>query len=62
MDGKRTSASEAYAARLEAVKGRRHPSTLGALEKATEDRLDVIQLHDLSDEDKRLAELGYVQV
>ena len=62
MDAKRASVSEAYASRLEAAKERRHSSTVGALQKAMDDKVNVVQVEELSDEDKKLAEMGYVQV
>ena len=62
MEAKRASVSEAYASRLEAAKDRRHSSAAGALQRAMNDKVEVVQAHELNESDKKLAEMGYVQV
>ena len=62
MDEKRGSVSHAYNRRLAAAKENRHASTVSALQRAMDEGVNVLQAEELSEEDKRLAEMGYVQV
>lgn len=61
MEQRRSSLIETE--RLGAMKERRKSSVHQyALERATQDRKDVLEATELSAEDRRLAELGYKQV
>lgn len=62
MDVEKASVPEVYAARIEAAKDRGHSSTIHALQRAMEDKVNVVQAKELSEADKKLAEMGYVQV
>ena len=63
MDTRKSSAAHAHAQRLRTDKASRQGSaTAAALEKALNDHVDLLQGDQLSDADRRLAELGYVQV
>lgn len=57
------SVSQDYEQRLDAAKNHRHSSVRAeAIENAMNDGVDVLDADQLSDADRKLAELGYVQV
>ena len=61
VEQRRSSANAEYARR--ASQDRRKSSvTYRALEKAMEDPVTIVEGADLSDADRRLAEMGYIQV
>lgn len=59
MDERKHSAADAYAERFQ---HRKSSAGVVALEKALNDKVDLVDAGDLSDADRKLAELGYVQV
>jgi len=58
VEGRRSSAGEDYGQRADALRDRRR----SAVEKTTDDPVAVLQVDELSEADRRLAEMGYVQV
>ncbi|KAI9726161.1 MAG: hypothetical protein M1828_001834 [Chrysothrix sp. TS-e1954] len=63
MDHRKSSLKDIYAERLGSrVGGRKSSVAEQALEKAMQDNVNYVQSEDLNDADRRLAEMGYVQV
>lgn len=64
MESRRKSAGgEAYAKRLQSMKDRRKSSVnQAALDRALAARVAMVQGMELSEEDRKLAEMGYQQV
>ena len=63
MEGRRRSSLEAETSRLQAMKNRRQSSVnQQALERALAAKVAMIEGHELSEEDRKLAEMGYEQV
>jgi hypothetical protein len=63
MEGRRMSSIAAEASRLQSMKNRRKSSVnQAALERALEAKVAMVEGHELSDEDRKLAEMGYEQV
>jgi hypothetical protein len=63
MEGRRISSAVAEASRLRSMKYKRKSSVNQAvLERALEAKIALVEGHNLSEEDRKLAEMGYEQV